>query len=283
MLQEQEQRRVYYDRDLQIEAYNLSGVVQTFPNHFHEYYVIAYMEGGRRHLCCKGKEYKLSAGDLVLFNPRDNHYCTPIDGTILDYRALNICPESMARAAREVTGKDYIPYFTQNVVYQSEITKSICDVYELIVHTAPKLEKEEAFFFLLQQIFQEYSAPFKEVDILEPDPQLKTLCSYMEEHYEDNITLEELLSMTNYSKSYLLRSFTKQIGVSPYRYLQNVRLTKAKVLLEQGIAPIDAASIAGFSDQSHFTNFFKEFIGLTPKQYQRIFTTTAEPKTMEKE
>jgi AraC-like DNA-binding protein len=283
MLQEQEQRRVYYDRDLQIEAYNLSGVVQTFPNHFHEYYVIAYMEGGRRHLCCKGKEYKLSAGDLVLFNPRDNHYCTPIDGSILDYRALNLSPESMARAAREVTGKDYIPYFTHNVVYQSEITKSICDVYELIVHNAPKLEKEEAFFFLLQQVFQEYSAPFAEVDILEPDPQLKTLCSYMEEHYEDNITLEELLAMTNYSKSYLLRSFTKQIGVSPYRYLQNVRLTKAKDLLEQGIAPIDAASMAGFSDQSHFTNFFKEFIGLTPKQYQRIFTTTAEPKTMEKE
>lgn len=89
--------------------------------------------------------------------------------------------------------------------------------------------------------------------------------------------------MTNYSKSYMLRSFTKQIGVSPYRYLQNVRLNKAKAFLEQGIAPIDAASMAGFSDQSHFTNFFKEFIGLTPKQYQRIFTAAAEAETMEKE
>lgn len=283
MLQEQEQRHVYYDRDLQIEAYNLSGVVQTFPNHFHEYYVIAYMEGGRRHMSCKGKEYNLSAGDLVLFNPRDNHYCAPIDGSIMDYRALNISRESMARAAKEVTGTDYRPNFTQNVVYQSEIAKSLCDVYDLIVHAAPRLEKEEAFFFMLQQIFQEYSSPFTEADILEPDPQLKILCSYMEKHYEDNISLEELLAMTNYSKSYLLRSFTKQVGVSPYRYLQNVRLTKAKALLEQGTAPIDAASMAGFSDQSHFTNFFKEFIGLTPKQYQRIFKAAAEPKTMEKE
>lgn len=283
MLQEQEQRHVYYDRDLQIEAYNLSGVVQTFPNHFHEYYVIAYMEGGRRHMSCKGKEYKLSAGDLVLFNPRDNHYCAPIDGSIMDYRALNISRESMARAAKEVTGTDYMPNFTQNVVYQSEIAKSLCDVYDLIVHAAPRLEKEEAFFFMLQQIFQEYSSPFTEADILEPDPQLKILCSYMEKHYEDNISLEELLAMTNYSKSYLLRSFTKQVGVSPYRYLQNVRLTKAKALLEQGTAPIDAASMAGFSDQSHFTNFFKEFIGLTPKQYQRIFKAAAEPMTMEKE
>ncbi len=283
MLQEQEQRHIYYDRDLQIEAYNLSGVVQKFPNHFHEYYVIAYIEGGKRHLHCKGKEYKLSAGDLILFNPRDNHYCSPIDGTILDYRAVNISPESMIRAAKEVTGKDYIPHFTQNVAYQSEITKSICDLYDLIAHNVPKLEKEEAFFFLLQQVFQEYSAPFTEADILEPDPQLKILCTYMEKHFEDNITLEELRAMTNYSKSYLLRSFTKQIGVSPYRYLQNVRLSKAKVFLEQGIAPVDAASMAGFSDQSHFTNFFKEFIGLTPKQYQRIFSVAEETEMIDKE
>ena len=38
MSQIQEQRHVYYDRDLAIEAYNLSGIVQKFPNHFHEYY-----------------------------------------------------------------------------------------------------------------------------------------------------------------------------------------------------------------------------------------------------
>ena len=47
MIQEQEQRRVYYDKDLKIEAYNLSGVVQKFPNHFHEYYVIGFVEGGK--------------------------------------------------------------------------------------------------------------------------------------------------------------------------------------------------------------------------------------------
>ena len=34
--------------------------------------------------------------------------------------------------------------------------------------------------------------------------------------------------------------------------------------------------MAGFADQSHFTHFFKEFIGLTPKQYQRIFQNNTE-------
>lgn len=278
----QEQRHVYYDRDLEIEAYNLSGIVQKFPNHFHEYYVIGFVEGGKRHLWCKGKEYDLTAGDLILFNPRDNHFCGPMNGEILDYRAVNINPQVMVKAAKEITGREYLPHFTQNVVFQSDITQSVGELYDAILNHGSKLKKEESFFFLLEQVLQEYAAPFEEIDISEPNQQIKTLCTYMEDHYAENITLDDLLSMTSFGKSYLLRSFTKQVGISPYRYLQTVRIDRAKKFLEQGITPIDAASMAGFADQSHFTNFFKEFIGLTPKQYQRIFTDSPSPTAMAK-
>ena len=271
MLQEQEQRHVYYDRDLDIEAYNLSGIVQKFPNHFHEYYVIGFIERGKRHLWCKGKEYDTSAGDLILFNPRDNHYCAPVNGELLDYRAVNIKPEVMSRAVKEITGEAYMPYFTENVVYKSDIAQSVQDLYRAVLNDAPLLEKEENLFFLLDQILREYASDFESADVLRPNRQIQSLCQYMEEHFAENVTLDELLSMTDFGKSYLLRSFTRQTGVSPYRYLQTIRLDKAKRFLEEGIAPIDAAGMAGFSDQSHFTHFFKEFIGLTPKQYQRIF------------
>ena len=271
MLQEQEQRHVYYDRDLDIEAYNLSGIVQKFPNHFHEYYVIGFIEGGKRHLWCKGKEYDTSAGDLILFNPRDNHYCAPVNGELLDYRAVNIKPEVMSRAVKEITGEAYMPYFTENVVYKSDIAQSVQDLYRAVLNDAPLLEKEENLFFLLDQILREYASDFESADVLRPNRQIQSLCQYMEEHFAENVTLDELLSMTDFGKSYLLRSFTRQTGVSPYRYLQTIRLDKAKRFLEEGIAPIDAAGMVGFSDQSHFTHFFKEFIGLTPKQYQRIF------------
>lgn len=276
MLQEQEQRHIYYDRDLDIEAYNLSGIVQKFPNHFHEYYVIGFVEGGKRHLWCKGREYDVSEGDLLLFNPRDNHYCAPINGEILDYRAVNVNPEVMERSVKEITGEAYMPYFTETVVYKSDITQSVRDLYRAILDHAPRLEKEETLFFLIEQILQEYASDFEKADILQPNPQIRNLCSYMETHYAENLTLDDLLAMTDFGKSYLLRSFTKQTGVSPYRYLQTIRLDKAKKLLEQGIAPIDAAGMAGFADQSHFTHFFKDFIGLTPKQYQRIFQNKKE-------
>lgn len=277
MSRNQEQRHVYYDHDLGIEAYQLSGIVQKFPNHFHNFYVIGFIEGGRRHLWCKGREYDLRFGDLILFNPRDNHYCSPVSGELLDYRALNIHPEVMLRAAKEIAGTDYVPCFTQNVVYQSETAISVGEVYDAILSDAPRLQKEEAFFYLLEQVLQEYAAPFESLDAPKPDEQIQKLCAYMEQHYADNISLDTLLAMTSFGKTYLLRSFTKQLGVSPYRYLQTIRIDKAKKLLEQGVEPIEAADRTGFSDQSHFTNFFKSFIGLTPKQYQRIFSDGSSP------
>lgn len=272
MSRNQEQRHVYFDHDLGIEAYQLSGIVQKFPNHFHDFYVLGFIEGGQRHLWCKGREYDLHSGDLILFNPRDNHYCSPIGGELLDYRALNIRPEVMRKAVKEIAGKDYAPCFTQNVVCQSEAAAAVGEVYDAILADASRLQKEEAFFYLLEQVLQEYAAPFGSLNASEPNEEIQKLCAYMEQHYADNMSLDTLLSMTSFGKTYLLRLFTRQLGVSPYRYLQTIRIDRAKKLLEQGVEPIEAADQTGFSDQSHFTNFFKSFIGLTPKQYQRIFT-----------
>lgn len=277
----QEIRQVYYDADLNIEAYHLSGVVQKFPNHFHDYYVIGFIEGGRRRLWCKDKTYDLKAGDLILFNPRDNHYCAPIDGEILDYRAVNIQAKIIEKAVYDITGVKGLPRFTENVVFQSDITASLDTLFSAVMNCAPVFEKEEAFYFMLGQILQEHSSIEKSWRCPVHDFNVQKICGYIEAHYAQNISLNDLTALTNLSKSYLLRLFTKQTGISPYRYLQTMRIAEAKKLLEAGTAPIEAAMRTGFSDQSHFTNTFKEFIGLTPKQYQRIFIPKPESKETE--
>lgn len=278
MSQEKEQRYVYYDGDLELEAYHLSGIVQKFPNHFHNFYVIGFVEGGGRHLWCRGKEYDLRKGDAVLFNPRDNHYCAPIHGEILDYRAVNINSSIMRRALREICGKEYTLRFMRNVAPQSAVSPLVSDLYTAIVSRAPKMKKQNLFVSLLKQVLLHDAVLYMEKEPSGLNRQIKTLCSYMEEHFAENIRLHELLLLTGAGKPQLLRTFTKQVGVSPYRYLQIVRIDKAKRFLEQGIAPIEVAGMAGFADQSHFTNSFKEFIGLTPKQYQRIFIDAAARK-----
>ena len=87
------------------------------------------------------------------------------------------------------------------------------------------------------------------------------------------IYLDQICHLEGLSKSTLLRAFTKSKGVTPYSYLQNIRIGEAKKLLEQGLPPVEAALQTGFSDQSHFTNYFNRYIGLAPGVYREIFLT----------
>jgi len=102
-------KTVCYDEELGIEAYWFEGIIQPFPNHFHDYYVIGFIESGSRCLSCKNKEYAIKAGDVLLFNPNDNHGCSQIGNEALDYREINIPSDVMFSLVKEFTRKDIVP------------------------------------------------------------------------------------------------------------------------------------------------------------------------------
>lgn len=266
-----ESRTVFYDIELNIEAYDFKGIMQKFPNHFHDYYVIGFVEEGRRHLSCKNKKYAIGTGDLVLFGPGESHTCEPIDNKTLDYRCINIKEDIMKKVVFEITGRDYLPRFTENVLFHSELVSSLREFHLMIMEETKDFKKEELFLFIIEQLITEYSDIVPEITIQETNMEIRTVCDFLEDNYMNNITLNELSNLTGLSRYYLIHSFTKEKGISPYNYLQTIRIGKAKELLEQGVAPIEVAMKTGFTDQSHFTNFFKKFIGLTPRQYMNIF------------
>lgn len=265
-----ETRTIVYDDNLHIEAYHFEGIVQPFPNHFHEYYVIGFVEYGERCLSCKNQEYTIHRNNIVLFNPGDNHSCIQSDNNPLDYRCFNITKEVMLDLVWEVTGKRTLPGFSQTVIYDEEIACYLRPLHELIMNGSIEFDKEENLLFLMSLLIQRYGQSFDE-SIPECREDIEKACSFMEQHYTERIYLEQICQCANLSKSTLLRAFTKSKGVTPYRYLENIRIGAAKKLLEQGIAPIEAAMQTGFSDQSHFTNYFSSFIGLAPGAYREIF------------
>lgn len=264
-------RTVHLDSDLDIEAYRFKGIMQKFPAHFHEYYVIGFIEAGQRYLVCKGEEYIINPGDLLLFNPLDTHSCEQIDGKTLDYRCINIKPEVMKKAVLEVTGHENLPYFKQSVLYHSELVSNLKELHIKISNKESGFKKEELFLYLLEELIQTQSDLTILPTASEPSYEINTVCNYLEENYTKTITLNDLSDLTGWSKYHLLRTFTRKMGISPNSYLETIRVNHAKKLLEQGIKPIEVTFLTGFSDQSHLTKFFKRQVGLTPKQYMRIF------------
>lgn len=275
-----ETRTVAYDDDLRVEAYRFEGIVQPFPNHFHEYYVIGFVEDGERCLSCKNQEYTICRGNIVLFNPGDNHACVQSDDGALDYRGLNITKEIMLDLAEEVTGKRKLPGFSQTVIFDEEITCYLRPLHELIMSGSSEFDKEENLLLLLSLLIQRWGQSF-EACVPECREEIEKACAFMEQHYTEHIYLDQICRCANLSKSTLLRAFTKSKGVTPYRYLENIRIGAAKRLLEQGAPPIEVALQTGFSDQSHFTNYFTRFIGLSPGVYREIFLRKQQENGME--
>ena len=278
-----EVRTVCFDTGLKIEAYRFYGIMQKFPNHFHDYYVIGYIDKGRRCLLCKNEEYIVNPGDITIFNPRDVHTCEQLDGTIMDYHSINIQPEVMLKTVCEITGREYLPHFSQPVLYNSDLVSSLRELHCMISSEAADFKKEELFLFLIGQLLMEYD---REPVRIAPEPaaQFDAVCKYLEDNFSKTVTLDELCQMAGMSKYHFLRSFTREKGISPYSYLEAVRIGNAKTLLEKGVPPMEVAYRTGFCDQSHFTNFFKKLIGLTPRQYMRIFLQERDtPAAAEKE
>ncbi len=266
----QEIRTVCYDDDLHLEAYRFEGITQPFPNHFHDYYVIGFMETGTRCLSCKNREYTIEPGNILLFNPNDSHSCVQCDGKTLDYRGLNISKETMQALIEEITGQRILLEFSENVIKNDELNGYLHSLHQAIMDGSKEFEKEELLLLLIATLIEQYGRPFASC-IPACDREIESACSFMSSHFSEHVTLDKLCRHVGLSKSTLLRAFTKSKGITPYRYLQTIRINKAKELLEQGVSPIDAAMQTGFSDQSHFSNFFSMFIGLSPAAYRRIF------------
>ncbi len=267
---QKEVRTICYDEKLKIEAYRFENITQPFPNHFHEHYVIGYIESGSRSLICRNREYHSSSGDIIIFNPGDSHSCEQTDERPLNYMGLNISKETMEELAEEVTDQAELPVFSENVIKDEKLACYLIPLHKMIMDGSTEFEKEEYLFLMISLLIEGYSRP---TDTAPPEciGEIETACEFMRQNYSEHISLEQICRHCGLSKSTLLRCFTKSKGVTPYRYLQTVRINEAKNLLEKGVMPIEAAARTGFSDQSHFTAFFNMFIGLTPGAYREIF------------
>ena len=265
-----ETRTIVYDDQLRIEAYRFQGMVRPFPNHFHEYYVIGFLEDGERILSCRDQTYAIRKGNILLFNPGDNHACIQSGSGALDYRGLNITREVMWELAEEITGRRELPGFSPQVILDEETACSLRSLHELLMKGSCGFGKEEELLLLLARLIQMYGKPFESC-VPECREEIEKACVFMEEHFPSRISLDQVCRHAGLSKSTLLRSFTKSKGVTPYSYLESIRISQARKLLEQGRTPVEAALETGFSDQSHFTNCFSRFIGLPPGAYREIF------------
>ena len=95
------------------------------------------------------------------------------------------------------------------------------------------------------------------------------LMAYINEHYAQPLTLEEIADAFFISKSYLSHEFVRYTNTSVYEYIQFRRICGAKLLIASGVSLTDAAFQSGFNSYSSFLRTFRKTVGISPTDFQR--------------
>lgn len=247
-----------------LECFRDSKMVHTYRRHSHEEYSIGIIEDGIGGNICRGSSYKLPTGGVIFINSGEVHTGYNVGETLLAYRMFYIHAETFIKNLPE---KTELPYFKDFYHTDMRFFQKLNMLHHLLEIESDTLSKQSNFMEILTHLTQVYGKTrFPLVGGKEP----KAICKikeYLHSHFREDVTIDDLAQITQLNRSYLMRSFRKSVGLPPYTYLLQIRIQYAKQLLAQGKSIIDIALEVGFFDQSHFTHHFKNFTGVTPKQY----------------
>lgn len=177
-----ETRTIVYDDELRIEAYRFEGIVQPSPIHSMNTMSLVLSRTENGACSCKNQEYVITKGNIILFNPGDNHGCVQNDGGTLDYQGFNISRTVMLDLVEEVTGKRALSGFSKNVIFDEEVTDYLRPLHQMVMGGSGEFGKEEYLLLLLSLLFQRYGQPFESC-IPECREEIEKACTFMEQHY----------------------------------------------------------------------------------------------------
>ena len=98
---------------------------------------------------------------------------------------------------------------------------------------------------------------------------VSAVCEYIQQHYAENLTNEDLAKLIGVSPSYMTRAFRRVKHVSPQAYVRRVRLVAAMRLTRAGRSQREVAALTGFSHKSHLSRSFRRTFGMPLGAYIR--------------
>lgn len=253
-------------------GFELSRVVSSthiFPRHFHEeLYSIGLMNTGACY--CKGPEFEhdtVQQGQACLINPGEIHSGVPVAAGKISYSMLYIHADLLRGLAEDLAQKPYaLPEFSTMICTRQDIILSLADLVRTLTQPCSSLERESALIRATGDLLRQHGGVCSTEQSIgsKPIARAKELLSA---NLDSKVTLKDAAQVAGLSQYHFLRQFKRVTGISPHVFRTQQRVERARRLIRQGMHFADVAQATGFTDQSHFTNTFKHFMGATPGQY----------------
>ena len=241
--------------------------------HTHQFTELFYVLHGEGVFYIEREKVPVKTDDLIIINPNVEHTEKTFPNNPMEYIVFGV--EGLAFSFPEhdlAYGRGYSFYS-----YGSDKNQFI-NFAQLMMHEFQDKKPgfEKVCHGLLEVLLVYISRKQKLSVISESSFQLSKECAiakrYIDTNYAQDITLDSLADLTHINKFYLAHSFTECIGQSPISYLTERRLAACKELLSSSnLSVTQIANSAGFSSQSYFSQIFNKKVGMSPRQYRKLY------------
>ena len=236
--------------------------------HTHNHAELFYIVGGKGQFLIEDQLYPVNTNHLVIINPNVTHTEVSLNAQPLEYIVLGI--EGVELSMTENSNGQFciLDHFES-----MDITSSLRNILREMEQKQPGYEDIcQAFMeILIIRLMRStgLSVPAEPQNSV-GNHQCAAVRRYIDHHFKESLTLDQLADEAHMNKYYLSHAFKQEYGISPINYMISRRLEESKYLLaETDLSMSQIAQLLGFSSLSYFSQVFRKTQGLSPMEYRQ--------------
>lgn len=252
--------------------------------HTHSEYEILYVHAGQCQYLLGTTVVDLTPGDMVVLNGISSH------GPLMERQIK--CIRTMVRFDETVLKPhlnqpglvDVLKPFRDLLHYRCRLSERTQKEVEMVfsqMHryynqpSSIEFNRLRASFINLLLIIYEHSEQLLRERVaipVEKEQIVRKLLNYIELHYANDLTLDELSDYVHLSKYYMVKLFKELTGTTVFEHLNKRRIHQAKLLflVDYKMSVTDACYEVGFKQPTHFSRNFKKMVGMTPEHFKKL-------------
>ncbi len=252
-----------------------------FPSHWHSSaeFVLFQKTGSR--FTIGETTYETDAGDIILVWPRELHEVShaKADSYLLLQFSSNVIENSidLAAAMRFLNKCHYI-----SAAQEPELCEKLCgyfyelkEIYETeqyFIETKCKIVVYRILLLIGEYVMREHRELIGDEHFSDKAWEyVRNACSFISEHYDENISQAEVADEIGLSPYYFSKLFKEYTKTTFPAYLASIRVQNAiKLLTNEKLSVTECAFMAGFQSATTFNKVFREMTGCSPKEFRKL-------------
>ena len=236
--------------------------------HTHKHTELFFIVSGKGQFLIQDQVFPVNVNNLVIINPNVLHTEDSLNAQPLEYIVLGIDGIELATSKNSNGQFCILDHFES-----AEISSCLRNILREMEQKSTGYEDVcQAFMeILIIRLMRSTSlAVPSEPQVTSGNRQCAAIRRYIDLHFKESLTLEQLAEEAHMSKFYLSHAFKQEYGVSPINYMITKRIEESKYLLaETDLSLSQIAQLLGFSSLSYFSQVFRRTQGISPMEFRQ--------------